>query len=189
MSSTSETGECAVIKVNVVVGNPKPQSRTAGIATQLVEALLLPDSYELTVIDLADHVHQVFEWPSEEMSALTETVAQSDLLIAASPTYKATYTGLLKTFFDRYPNLGLRGVVAVPVMTGNDTRHAMAPEISLRPLLVELGAIVPTQALYFVMQQMGDADAVLAEWAREARERLAAHLPGALASLRVPRTT
>jgi FMN reductase len=171
-----------VIKVKVVVGNPKPQSRTARVATQLVETLLPAGSFELTVIDLAEHIHHIFEWPSEEMNLLNDEVAQGDLLIAASPTYKATYTGLLKAFFDRYPNLGLRGVVAIPVMTGNDPRHAMAPEVSLRPLLVELGAIVPTQGLYFVMNMMGEVDTVLAAWAQDARERVSAHLPAALTS-------
>jgi FMN reductase len=172
-----------VLKINVVVGNPKPSSRTARIATQLVDVLLPAESVELSVIDLADHAHQVFEWPSDEMGALNEQVAQGDLLIVASPTYKATYTGLLKAFFDRYPNLGLRGVVAIPVMTGNDARHAMAPEASLRPLLVELGAIVPTQSLYFIMSQMGEVDAVLAEWAQDARARISRHLRAALESL------
>jgi FMN reductase len=172
-----------VIKVNVVVGNPKPRSRTARIATQLVEALLPAGSFELSVIDLADHAHQIFDWPSEDMSALNDKVAQGDLLIAGSPTYKATYTGLLKAFFDRYPNLGLRGVVAIPVMTGNDPRHAMALEMGLRPLLIELGALVPTQSLYFLMNQMGDIDAILSEWAQEARDRLSTHLPVVLESL------
>ena len=172
-----------MIRVRVVVGNPKPQSRTAHIATRLAEILLAEGTFELTVIDLADHAHQIFDWPSPEMSMLNDDVAGSDLLIAASPTYKATYTGLFKAFFDRYPNLGLRGVVAIPLMTGDDTRHALAPEVSLRPLLVELGAIVPTQGLYFVMTQMANLDEVLTEWAQEARERLSAHLRTSLATL------
>lgn len=172
-----------MIKVNVVVGNPKRQSRTAHLATRLVEVLLERGCYEISVIDLAEHAGRIFDWPCEEMSALNRQVAQSDLIIAASPTYKAAYTGLLKAFFDRYPNLGLRGVLAIPVMTGNDARHAMATETSLRPLLVELGAIVPTHGLYFVMNQMADADVVLEEWAREARERISAHLLPALAGL------
>jgi FMN reductase len=172
-----------VIKVNVVVGNPKPQSRTALVATRLAETLLRAGSFELSVIDLAEYAHRVFDWPSEEMSSLNDQVANGDLLIVATPTYKATYTGLLKAFFDRYPNLGLRGVVAIPVMTGNDPRHAMGLEVSLRPLLVELGAIVPTQGLYFVMSQMESMDDVLEEWAQEARERISTHLPAALPSL------
>ncbi len=170
----------SVLKVSVLIGNPKPKSRTARIATTLVETLLAPDTYKLTVIDLADHAGHLFDWPSDELAALNQEVAESDLLIVASPTYKATYTGLLKAFLDRYPNLGLRGVVAIPVMTGADLRHAMGPEVNLRPLLVELGAIVPTPGLYFVMDQMDKLDAVVTEWVVQARAVLGAHLPGVL---------
>lgn len=169
-----------MLKISVLVGNPKPKSRTARIATTLAETLLTPDTYQLSVIDLADYAGNLFDWPSAELAALNQEVAESDLLIVASPTYKATYTGLLKAFLDRYPNLGLQGVVAIPVMTGADLRHAMGPEVNLRPLLVELGAIVPTQGLYFVMDQMDKLDAVLADWARNARAALGAHLPVAL---------
>jgi FMN reductase len=172
-----------VIKVNVVVGNPKPHSRTAQIATRLVDVLLAPGSFERTVIDLADHAGEIFDWGSERMNALNAQVAQGDLLIAASPTYKATYTGLLKAFFDRYKNLGLRGVVAIPVMTGDDARHALAPDVSLRPLLAELGASVPTPSLYFQMSQMDEADTVLEQWAMEARARISTQLPRTLACL------
>jgi FMN reductase len=170
-----------VVKVSVVVGNPTPNSRTARVATQLVKALLPHGGFDLSVIDLAEHAHRMFDPEASELTQLLQEVAAGDLLIVASPTYKATYTGLLKAFLDRYPNLGLRAVVAIPVMTGGDARHALAPEVSLRPLLVELGAIVPTQGLYFLMNQIDHLDAVLADWAREARERVCVHLPAVLA--------
>lgn len=176
-----------VLKVSVVVGNPKPRSRTAQVATALVESLFPSGTYALTMIDLANHAGRLFEWPCEELAALNQEVAESDLVIMASPTYKATYTGLLKAFLDRYPNLGLRGVVAIPVMTGADLRHSMGPEVHLRPLLVELGATVPTPGLYFVMDQMDKLETVVADWAAEARVRLQAHLPQFSERISMPR--
>jgi len=107
-------------------------------------------------------------------------VADADLLVVASPTYKATYTGLLKAFLDRLPHLNLRGVVAIPVMTGADLRHSMAPDTHLRALLVELGATVPTHGLYFVIDDMGRFEDVIGDWAIEVRERLGSHLPRVL---------
>ena len=55
-------------------------------------------------------------------------------------SFKATYTGLLKLFLDQVPSNGLSGVVAVPLMLGAGPGHAMAPELLLKPVLVELGA-------------------------------------------------
>lgn len=169
-----------MLKVTVVVGNPKPQSRTAQIATRAVEHLCTAGTYSMTVIDLADYTDEIFAWPSDKMSALNTQVAASDLVIVASPTYKGTYTGLLKAFLDRYGNLGLAGVVAIPIMTGADSRHALAPEVGLRPLLVELGAVVPTQGLYFVMDQMEEMDGIILSWAADCAHRLTVHLKAVL---------
>ncbi len=139
------------MSIAVVVGNPKAGSRTLRVAQAVADTLVdrLVDAYELGdnterfVVDLADVAGQLFDYPSQTIDDLLETVAASDVVIAASPTYKATYTGLLKVFFDRYGNNGLAGTVGVPVMTGAAPIHALAPEVHLRPLLVELGATTP----------------------------------------------
>jgi FMN reductase len=137
------------------------------VATTVVQNLLGDGSYELSVIDLADYSGHVFEWPSAEMATLSETVANSHLLVVATPTYKATYTGLLKAFLDRYSHNGLRGVTAIPVMTGADATHSMGVDVNLRPLLIELGASVPTKGLYFITSQMDRLDEIVSSWAQE----------------------
>lgn len=136
-------------RVTVVVGNPKPLSRTQAAALVLAERLGGAD----LVVDLADVAAEMFDPSSTRVADLVEQVAASDLLVAASPTYKATYTGLLKAFLDRFPHEGLAGVVAVPLMLGASPVHALAPEHGLRPLLVELGASVPTRGLYVLDSQ------------------------------------
>ncbi|MDQ0678895.1 FMN reductase [Arthrobacter pascens] len=149
------------LKVSIIVGNPKPQSRTLKVAQTLVEKLLEAGSYEVEVVDLAEHVEEIFAWPSERMAALNASVASSDLAVFASPTYKATYTGLLKAFLDRYPASGLAGVTAIPVMTGADQTHSMGPTVNLAPLLVELGATVPGRGFYFITGQMDHLDEIV----------------------------
>ncbi len=72
----------------------------------------------------------------------------------ASPTFKATYTGLLKLFLDQFAGgEGLRGVTAVPLMLGAGPAHAMAPELLLKPVLAELGATCPAPGLYLQDEQ------------------------------------
>jgi len=149
--------------VTVLVGNPKPTSRTRNLAVKLA-GLLVPDT-EPTVIDLADHARSIFDWPSAEMDELTKQLAGSDLLVVASPTYKASYSGLLKAFLDRYNAGALAAVQAVPVLTGGDWKHYLAVDTHLRPLLVELGASVPTAGLYFPISDLNRSDEILAEWA------------------------
>lgn len=174
-----------MLNVTILCGNPKAGSRTLHIAETLVETLLSPGAFTLTTVDLAEHTDQIFAWPSETMSALNQTVADSDLLIVASPTYKATYTGLLKGFLDRYPAEGLAGVTAIPLMTGGDLAHSMGPEVNLRPLLVELGASTPTKGLYFVMSDMDKLAEKVQTWVagNSASLRAVAHVASGVVSV------
>ncbi len=154
------------MQIAVVVGNPKANSRTLGVAQAVATAVAgaVADEPERLVVDLADYATEMFDWSSSVLGALTSHVAESDLVVVASPTYKASYTGLLKAFLDRYGNDGLAGTVAVPVMTGAAPIHALTPELHLRPLLVELGASVPTRGLYVTEDRLGELDATVDEW-------------------------
>ena len=165
------------LKLSIVVGNPKPKSRTLKVAETLAAKLFGPASAEMEVIDLADYRDEVLVWPSSKMDALNARVADSDFVIFASPTYKATYSGLLKAFLDRYPANGLAGVTAVPLLTGADQNHAMGPTVNLAPLLVELGAVVPGRGFYFVISQMDRLDQIVQDAADQyaaAMRRIAA---------------
>ncbi|MGA3149873.1 MAG: NAD(P)H-dependent oxidoreductase [Acidimicrobiales bacterium] len=157
----------------VVVGNPKSGSRTLRVAQAVADALakrlagssVMSDGSDRLVVDLADIAPELFVPGSPTVGALLEAVAGSDVVVVASPTFKATYTGILKSFFDGYGANALSAVVAVPVMTGAGPIHALAPEVHLRPLLVELGASTPTRSLYVTEPQFDDLDTVIDAWA------------------------
>lgn len=133
-------------QVAVVVGNPKPASRTLAAATYVAEQLAGGPPH--TVIDLATLGPALLDWQDARVAALVEDVLAAQLIVVASPTYKGSYTGLLKLFLDRFAADSLTGVLAVPLMLGAGPRHALAPEVFLRPVLAELGATVPGKALY-----------------------------------------
>jgi FMN reductase len=153
------------MRIAVVTGNPKPASRTHGVALAVADALgAVPD----VVIDLADYAPRLFDWADEELSSLTASVAAADVAVFASPTYKAAYTGLLKAFLDRYGSNGLAGVVAVPVMTGGWAGHSLAVEVHLRPVLIELGATVPSRGLYVTEPELAALDTAVAKWSAPA---------------------
>jgi FMN reductase len=157
-------------KIAVVTGNPKPNSRTHGVALAVADALAkeLPDADNRLVIDLAEHAPRLFDWTDPELTRLTAEVAAADIAIFASPTYKAAYTGLLKAFLDRYGSNGLAGVTAVAVMTGGWPGHLLAVEVHLRPVLIELGATVPARGLYVTEPELADLDAAVAKWSATA---------------------
>ena len=149
------------IHTAVVVGNPKPASRTLSAATHVARELTGGEP-EL-VVDLATRGASLLDWGSREVAELVGAVGGADLVIAASPTYKGTYTGLLKLFLDRFAGgTGLRGL-AVPLLLGAGPGHALAPELTLRPVLTELGATIPGRGL-FVLDSQYDDPAAYEPW-------------------------
>lgn len=156
--------------VRAVIGNPNPGGRTTTIAQAVAESVAgMLGGATVETVELATIAPHLFEWGNEQVKDLTETVATSTVNVFACPTYKATYTGLLKAFLDNYGNDGLAGTMAVPVMVGATPRHALAPEVHLRPLLVELGASVPTRGLYVLDSELDSLDTTVAEWAAGAK--------------------
>ncbi|MFT3877355.1 MAG: NAD(P)H-dependent oxidoreductase [Propioniciclava sp.] len=144
-------------RVAVVVGNPKPASRT--LTTALYVARELSGVEPAVVVDLTTLGSGLLDWSSPQVADLVTRVGASDLVVVASPTYKGTYTGLLKLFLDRFPaRIGLRGL-AVPLLVGGSPHHALAPELTLRPILTELGATVPGRGLYVLDTEHDDPDA------------------------------
>lgn len=162
----------------VVVGNPKPASRTLVAARQLAEALTGRP---------VDHVLDLALVPVDEESAeaAVRTVARSSVVVVASPTVGGTYTGLLKLFLDRFADgPGLQGVVVVPLMVGAGLAHAMAPELLLKPVLAELGATCEFPGLYLPENTVDDSVALKSyarRWAPVTARLAAARASGEVA--------
>ena len=161
------------LSIVTVVGNPKARSRTSGAATTLAASVAAHltsagATTDSVVHELPDLGAGLLGWGDEAVAAVVDSVRRADVLVVACPNYKGTYTGLLKLFLDQLPSNGLAGVVAVPLMVGAAAHQALAVEVHLRPVLVELGASVPTRGLYVLEGELADLDAVLAAWWQDA---------------------
>jgi FMN reductase len=159
--------------VAVVVGNPRAGSRTLAAAVHLARELNDGAEPDL-VVDLADLGPALLDWSDPTVAGLVDEVGAADLVVVACPTYKGTYTGLLKLFLDRFPADALRGI-AVPLMLGAGPGHGLAPELTLRPVLTEIGASVPTRGLY-VLDAAYDDPTVYTHWLDRARPAITALL-------------
>lgn len=175
-----------LIRITALVGNPKAGSRTLTVAEELAHQLVewlgsQGIAAETNSIDLATLGAALFDWESGDVARALETTTSATLLIVASPTYKATYSGLLKLFLDRIPYNGLSGVVAIPLMVAAAPIHGLAVEVHLRPLLVELGASCPTRGLAILESQLPELASELAKWMDGARPALSARVIAAAA--------
>jgi FMN reductase len=158
--------------VTVVIGNPKQRSRTYDVAVYATSELRarLTDAGVASgvpvVIDLSDRIVDLVSPDGRmQMRSLHDLMRRpGGLLVVASPTFKAAYTGLLKLFLDPLPRSALHGVVAVPVMTAASAHHQGVVETHLRPLLAESGARVPVPGLCVLEADFVNVDRVLGSW-------------------------
>jgi FMN reductase len=93
---------------------------------------------------------------STEVEAVLESIARADLLVVSTPIYRATYSGLLKVFFDLLPTAALAGKVAIPIAAGGSSSHQLALDHGLRPLLASVGAWVVPTGIYASPEQCRD---------------------------------
>jgi FMN reductase len=123
-------------------------SRTRAAAEMVAEKLTgMPPDHVIDIIDLGP---ALLGWGDQKVAEAKAIVQSADSLIVASPTFKATYSGLLKLFLDQFGQGELGQVTTFPVMLGGASAHALAPELTLRPVLVEIGASCPAPSLYLL---------------------------------------
>lgn len=158
------------VELVVVVGNPKPASRTLVAAESLggrIAPLVGADA--IRTIDLAELGGGLLTWGDPAVGAACEQVRGAAALVVASPTYKAAYTGLLKLFLDQFGHDELAGMPTVAMMTGGGPAHSLAVEVHLRPVLVEIGASCPTRGLYLAGDDViNDPAQAIEEWLESA---------------------
>jgi len=169
------------VNFTVVVGNPKPESRTLGVALAAAEALA--DGLGLpagpAVVDLSVLARRLLlPEPCAAVEDAADQVTSADLLLVASPTFKGSYSGLLKVFLDRLPYEALRDTTALPLLVMSSPLHALAVDVHLRPLLVELGASVPAPGLAVLESELHQLDRVLSGWTRQVGEALNRQIAG-----------
>jgi FMN reductase len=159
------------MRIAVVCGNPRPKSRTLEAALFVAERLTgQPADVVLDLVDIGPHL---LGWGDPVGTEAVQSVQACDVAVFASPTYKGAYTGLLKLFLDQIPTDGLNGVIAFPLMLGAALGHAMAPDLLLKPVLVELGAACPARGLY-LLETDYTSEAIIEPWVARARPFLLA---------------
>jgi FMN reductase len=167
-----------IIKAVTLVGNPKIGSRTLHVAEEVTKQVagwleLQGVKSTNTSVDIAELGSGLFEWENKAVNDVLQRISECDLLIVASPVYKAAYTGVLKMLLDRIPMEGLAGRVAIPVMVAAAPIHVLAVEIHLRPVLIELGACCPTRGLVVLESKLPELPSVVGKWLDVAKPTLA----------------
>lgn len=143
-------------KVLIVSGSPAEVSRTSAIS-HFISKILSQQEHEvkrLSVRDLPAEALIHAQFNNSAIKAAQKLVNEAEALIVVSPVYKASYPGVLKSFFDLIPEKGLEGKKVLPIVTGGTIAHLLALEYSFKPLFSVLGARDIPQGVYIVDSQL-----------------------------------
>jgi FMN reductase len=117
--------------------------------------------------DLADNLLTGF--PNANLRPAVDAVVGADALIAVTPVFSASYSGLFKTFFDVLDKDALTGRPVLIGATAGTARHSLALEHALRPLFAYLRAVVAPTAVFAATEDWAGGDATSAALADRIR--------------------
>ena len=131
-------------------GSPSLKSRSAvlldyarqRLQQQGVEVI----SYQIRDFAAEDLLHARFDSP--QIQLLIEQIAQADGVLVATPVYKASFSGALKTLLDLLPERALSHKVVLPMATGGSIAHMLAVDYALKPVLSALKAQETLQGIF-----------------------------------------
>ena len=161
--SANSTGQ--PLRLTVVSAGLSIPSSTRLLADRLTEAVreqvtTAGRDVEIQVVELRDLAvdianNLVAGFPSPSLAEAIETVISADGLIAVTPIFAASYSGLFKSFFDVIDDGALTGKAVLAAATGGTSRHSLALEHALRPLFSYLHAVVVPTAVYAASEDWG----------------------------------
>lgn len=147
-------------KVTIIAGGHSIHSRLTGVL-QHVQHHLVGNGIDVHVIQ----VHQLpsdaligADFSNEDIVKAIGIVNDSDGVIVLTPVYKASFSGILKTFLDLLPQKALQGKPVLPLVLGGTYGHLLVIEYALKPIIHQLGATVVHSGVYVVDQQVTKQD-------------------------------
>jgi FMN reductase len=143
--------------VVVSAGLSQPSS-TRLLADRLADATVeeldrLGTEADVRVVELREYAHDLMNhmlagFPSPRLKEVIDTVTGADAVVAVTPIFNASYSGLFKSFFDVLEDDALIDKPVLIAATGGTERHSLALEHALRPMFTYLRAVVVPTSVF-----------------------------------------
>ena len=183
----------SLVVVSAGLGQPSSTRLLADRLTVAVDRHLRDAGVDpaVQVVELRDHAqdltnHLLTGFPSPKLQAAIDAMVGADGLVAVSPIFSASFSGLFKLFFDVVERDGLAGMPTLIAATGGTARHSLALEHALRPLFAYLNAATVATSVFAAAEDWGTAGVATDGSLVERIDRAAGELASAMAA-REPR--
>lgn len=146
--------------VAIISGSPSHTSKTNRVAEWVSEQLqqLGHTVHFIRLRDLPAEDLLYAHSSSEPIAETHDWIRQSRAVIALSPVYKGSYTGILKAYLDLLPEKAFAGKLVVPIVTGGTIAHLLALEYALKPIFSILGAREILHGVFILDWTLGHDD-------------------------------
>jgi FMN reductase len=166
-----------LVVVSAGLGQPSSTRLLADrLTTSVVDRLRENGSeVEVTVIELRGLAHDVTNnlltgFASPKLQDALDALAEADGLIAVSPIFTTSYSGLFKSFVDIIDTQALTDLPVLIAATGGTERHSLALDYAMRPLFSYLHAVVVPTAVYTASSDWGSDSGLVERIGRAAGE-------------------
>ena len=154
--------------IAVISAGLSQPSSTRLLAERLATATQRGVESTVEFIDLRDVASDVMNnmltgFASPKLEKVIETVTTADAVIAVTPIFTTSYSGLFKSFIDILDPASLTGMPVLIAATGGTERHSLALDYAMRPLFTYLHAVVSPTAVYAASSDWGDAESTLGD--------------------------
>jgi FMN reductase len=173
--------------VTAGLGNPSSTrllaDRLSAAAARALEASgepVLVDVIELRPLAHALADSMLTGFAAGELAEAVAQVRRADALIAVTPVFSASYSGLFKSFFDVLDPKSLTGTPVLVAATAGTARHSLVLDHAVRPLFSYLRAVVVPTGVFAATEDFGSTAAgPLDERIERAASELASLVTGA----------
>lgn len=154
-------------------------STTRMLADRIAQATRLrAEGASVEVVTLRELAHDITDatltgFASPRLQHVLDSVMAADALIAVTPTFKASYTGLFKSFFDVLEADALIGKPVIVAATGGTARHSLVIDFAMRPLFAYMQALVMPTGIFTAPH----------DWGTDGKNALAARIDRAVGEL------
>jgi len=154
----------SLVVVSAGLSDPSSTSLLAKLLTDATVAAAGQDQdLEVVHVELRPLAHALTDhlltgFASAELARAQQAVARADAVIAVTPVFSASYSGLFKTFFDVLEQGALDGTPVLLGATAGTARHSLVIEHALRPLVAYLHAVPVPTGVFAASEDFGGRD-------------------------------
>ncbi|MEE2060035.1 FMN reductase [Rhodococcus artemisiae] len=171
----------------VTAGLSQPSS-TRLLSDRIADAVIAAigargEAVDVEVVELRDLAGDLAtmmttQIPTPALAEVRERVSRADGLVAVTPVFTASYSGLFKMFFDALDADAVRGMPTIIAATAGSARHSLVLDHAMRPLFAFLGAVVVPTGIFAATEDFGSGESTgeegLSGRIRRAADELAA---------------